>query len=74
MAANDVRAIMDGLITSGRPIMIIAFQGWTGSGANHNYKIAAFMVVKLRGYRVTASNKQILVEFIKWGNECTVEE
>lgn len=71
---NKVQGILEELAKSRKPIQIVVYDETEGTGAGYNYKIAGFVVVKVVGYRTTKSDKRILIEFVRWGNDCTAPE
>jgi hypothetical protein len=55
------------------PLSLIYFDENNGeSGANANYRVRGFLVVKFIGYSFQGSNpdKWIMFEFVNWGSEC----
>mgnify|MGYP001078632305 CR=1 FL=1 len=74
MNSNALRTLLQDYIDDGDRIQIVVFDEVyeiPGSGgANYDYKISDFAIVRLIAYKNTTSDKRLLLEFISWGKEC----
>ena len=73
-AAEDV---VRGYVSTGTPVTLIMTDLSNGlTGANANYRVAGFIVVRLIGYSFQGSqaDRWILFEFVDWGDSCPSAE
>ena len=70
--STDVREALKPYIDAEPPrlLRVVFFEGWVGSGANHNYRADGFALVRLHGYGYGTSDKWLLLEFLGWSEPC----
>lgn len=70
MNSSSVVADLEHYVNEGLVVQIVVFDQVQAAGANFNYRIAGFALVKLVAFQKTGSEPGILVEFIDWGKQC----